>query len=148
MAVENIVQENSIPVALMFQKQELSSIEVLVLVAAWGLLALILILGVIVLWKIFVGKIDLRFLLSEKNGQASLSRFQFLIFTFVIAAGIILLIVASFSSGQPKFPVIDKGVWALLGISGGSYLTSKGIQKKAEGEEEKKSSGKTGWPAS
>jgi hypothetical protein len=32
------------------------------------------------LWLILVGKIDLTGLISEPNGEASLSRFQFLVF--------------------------------------------------------------------
>src|SRR5262249_10452555 len=72
--------------------------------------------------------IDLRYLISEADGKASLSRFQFLIFTFVIAMSLLVII---FSSNPPKFPdanSISPDIFALLGISGGSYLISKGIQ--------------------
>lgn len=89
----------------------------------------ICLLGLIVLMKIYSNKIDLSYLISEENGQASLSRFQFLVFTFVIAVSLVLLVINSLSGPQPGFPEIDTGVWALLGISGGSYVVSKGIQK-------------------
>jgi hypothetical protein len=54
--------------------------------------------------------------------KASLSRFQFLIFTFVIA-GLYLLL--SIEAGT--FVDIPTNVLGLLGISGGSYLISKGV---------------------
>jgi hypothetical protein len=82
-----------------------------------------LILGV-VLFKMMSDRIDLTFLLSEPGGdrKASLSRFQFFVFTFVIA-GLYLLL--SIESGQ--FVEVPNSVLMLLGISGGSYLVSKGI---------------------
>lgn len=74
-----------------------------------------------------VGRIDLSKLLSEPDGYASLSRFQFLIFTFVIAMSLCLIIV----SNQPlKFPDVPGGILALLGISGGSYVVAKGNSDK------------------
>ena len=39
----------------------------------------------IAIWKIVTDDISLKFLISDENGDAGLSRFQFLIFTFVIA---------------------------------------------------------------
>ncbi len=96
--------------------------------------AFIGLLGAALIWKVFTDKIDLTHLISDENGEASLSRFQFLIFTFVIAMSLFLLVVASMSPEcekcVPKFPDIPGGVWGLLGISGGSYLISKGINKK------------------
>ena len=55
-----------------------------------------------------------------------MSRFQFLVFTFVVAISFILITV---SNNQLKFPDIPPTVLALLGISAGSYIVSKGIQK-------------------
>lgn len=87
-----------------------------------------------VLYLILRGKIDLAGLLSEppspkdKNGpKASLSRFQFLIFTFVIAG---LYLILSLESGN--FVDIPDSVLILLGISGGSYLISKGVGKNGQ----------------
>ncbi len=104
--------------------------EILQLTAGWTVLILIGSLGAIVLFKLYSGAIDLSHLISEQNGQASLSRFQFLIFTFVIAMGLLLMIFAKLKTGQIGFPDINSGVWGLLGISGGSYVISKGIHNK------------------
>lgn len=54
--------------------------------------------------------------------KASLSRFQFLVFTFVIA-GLFLLL--SIEAGT--FVDIPQNVLILLGISGGSYVVSKTV---------------------
>lgn len=83
-------------------------------------------LGALILWRIADGSIDLSRLISEPNGDASMSRFQFLVFTFVISMSLFLVIVGP---SRPTFPaVIPGGILALLGISGSSYLVSKGIQ--------------------
>ena len=95
----------------------------LVQVIGWILTIFISILALIILWLIVTGKIDLRLLISEKDGAASLSRFQFLVFTFVIAMSLFYLIAL-----QGKYPDIPGDILALLGISGGSYVVSKGIQ--------------------
>jgi hypothetical protein len=109
-----------------------------------GYVVTILIGGVggILIWKMYKGTIDLSMLISEKNGQASLSRLQFLIFTFVIAASLLLLVLGNLSNGEIAFPAIGDGVLMLLGISGGSYVVSKGIQKNAE-KNEKEGAGDT-----
>ena len=96
----------------------------LTLVAGWIIVVFVGLLALLILWKIHRDKIDLAFLISEENGQASLSRFQFLIFTFVIAMSFFLITVHT-----NTLPMVPEGVWALLGISGGSYVVSKGIQK-------------------
>jgi hypothetical protein len=94
-------------------------------------LSIVLILyAAVILWKIFRGDINLDGLLSESPGQgqpadatkASLSRFQFLIFSFV-TAGLYLLL--SIQAGT--FVDIPVNVLGLLGISGGSYLISKAV---------------------
>ena len=51
-----------------------------------------------------------RYLISEENGQASLSRFQFLVFTFVIAMGLLVLTLKG-----TGFPQIDSSVFAPAG---------------------------------
>jgi hypothetical protein len=81
-----------------------------------------------VLWQIFDGTIDLSRLISEPNGDASISRFQFLVFTFVIALSLFLVIVSG-KDGKPAFPEsIPGGILTLLGISGSSYAVGKAIQ--------------------
>ncbi len=98
-------------------------------------LGFIALLGIAVIWQIFTGKIDLSRLISEPSGDASMSRLQLLIFTFVIALSLFLVIA---NSTEPGFPEISGGVLTLLGISASSYLVSKTIQfSKPEGVEEK-----------
>jgi len=49
-------------------------------------------LAALVIINIITGKIDLQFLVSEANGHASMSRFQLLIFTFVVAISVFKLV--------------------------------------------------------
>jgi hypothetical protein len=105
-------------------------------IAFWGFLLISLILlgfAAIVLGKIVVGKININDMLAEpaapsaelgEISKASLSRFQFLIFTFVIAG---LFMMLSIEAGT--FVEIPGNVLALLGISGGSYIASKAMNK-------------------
>ena len=86
--------------------------------------------GSIILWQMVFGPINLEKLISEDDGTASLSRFQFLVFTFVIAMSLLLIVIGQ---KPPHFPTsISPDVLGLLGISGGSYVISKGIQKSAD----------------
>jgi len=87
-------------------------------------------LSLILLFKIVTDKIDLEWLISEDNGHASMSRFQLLIFTFVIAISFVKL-----TEQFGKFPVIDNGVLTLLGISASTYAVGKGIQKAGSDRE-------------
>jgi hypothetical protein len=99
---------------------------VLTATAGWVVVAFVGLFGLIFLIRVLQDRIVLNKLISEPNGDASLSRLQFLIFTFVIAMSLFLIIVGQ--KGGPAFPEIPAGIMALLGISGGSYLVSKGIQ--------------------
>jgi hypothetical protein len=94
--------------------------------SGWVALGFLGFLGVAILYQVFTGKIDLSGLISEPTGEASMSRFQLLIFTFVISACLFLVIA---SPEPPAFPKdIPTGILVLLGISSSSYLVSKGIQ--------------------
>jgi len=104
-------------------------------IALWGFILLgVIILGfaTIVLWKIFTGTIDISALVSEPadpdskdaKPKGSLSRFQFLIFTFVIAGLYTILCIESGTLID-----IPDSVLLLLGISGGSFVISKQIGK-------------------
>ena len=75
-------------------------------------------------------RIDLSKLLSEKDGDASMSRFQLLVFTFVIAMG---LLVGVLDTG--RFPELSAEVLGLLGISAGSYVGAKITHKAAEAKQ-------------
>ncbi len=82
-----------------------------------------------VLWQIVNGSIPLVGLISEPGdgskqnlGKASLSRFQFLIFTFVVAGLFLMLCIET-----GGFVDIPNNVLGLLGISGGSFVISKAV---------------------
>jgi hypothetical protein len=94
--------------------------------ALWAfviLSAIVLAFAALVLGKMWKGTITLDDLLTEPGStKASLSRFQFLLFTFVIA-GLFLLL--SIEAGT--FVDIPANVLVLLGISGGSYVLSKSV---------------------
>jgi len=91
---------------------------------------IVLCLAFIVLWKIWKDEISLAGLLTEvpppgspvADAKASMSRFQLLIFTFVIAG---LFMMLSIEAGG--FVQIPQNVLLLLGISGGTYVVSKGV---------------------
>ena len=98
----------------------------LTVAAGWIALGFLAALGVAILYLVFTRKIDLSRLISEPNGDASMSLFQLLVFTFVIAASLFLIIAAPW---PPAFPEqVPNGILILLGISASSYLVSKGIQ--------------------
>lgn len=102
-------------------------LDTLILVIGYLLCGLIGLLGLAVLWRIYQGQIDLSQLISEANGDASMSRFQFLVFTFVISLSLFLVIVAG-KDNKPAFPEsIPAGILTLLGISGSSYAVGKAI---------------------
>lgn len=101
--------------------------EFIQLAAGWVIVVFMGAMGLIIIIMILKGKpdgIDLQYLVSEANGDASLSRFQFLIFTFVIAMGLLVVILQS-----GEFPQIGGDVFGLLGISAGSYVGSKITQR-------------------
>jgi uncharacterized BrkB/YihY/UPF0761 family membrane protein len=104
-------------------------VNTLGLVIGWILTIFVGVLALMILVKIWKGDIDLNYIISDENGWASLSRFQFLVFTFVVAMSLFYLVVAN---TPPKYPVIPKEILALLGISGGSYVLSKGIQNSRD----------------
>ena len=90
---------------------------------AAALMLIIMGTAFVILYLIVRGDINIKNLLEEPGStKASLSRFQFLLFTFVIA-GLFLLL--SVESGA--FVIIPDSVLGLLGISAGSYAVSKGI---------------------
>ena len=79
-------------------------------------------LGLTILVLIWTKKINLKDLLNEANGQASMSRFQLLVFTFVIAISLF-----GVTEGNKQFPEIPNGILLLLGISASTYAVGKGI---------------------
>lgn len=107
--------------------ERLTYFSILTLVIGYLATTLIGAFGFVILWRMFTGRIDLTLLISETNGSASLSRFQFLVFTFVISLSLLLVILGA--KDGPAFPgTIPIGIYALLGISAASYVVSKSIQ--------------------
>jgi uncharacterized membrane protein YgcG len=108
-------------------------------VLSYEILILTFFYGLMVLLYMAAGEIDLSLLLSEPKGTdaqgkplygASMSRFQLLIFTFVIALSLLLIIIAN---GATKFPPIPSEILVLLGISASTYAVGKGIQSSGSG---------------
>ncbi|HEV7508364.1 MAG TPA: hypothetical protein VGS07_26010 [Thermoanaerobaculia bacterium] len=100
-----------------------SPLDRLTIVVGYVILILLFFFGFMVLFAIARGNIDLSMLLSEAGGGASMSRFQLLLFTIVIAFSLFLIILTS-----KKLPDIPAGILTLLGISASTYAVSKGIQ--------------------
>lgn len=119
-------------------------------VSFWGFVAItVILLGIaaVVLYKMINDSIKLEGLIAEpfdpehpdRESKASLSRFQFLIFTFVIA-GLYLLL--SIEAGT--FIEIPSNVLGLLGISGGSFVLSKAVSSQGEKKKTEPNGGKGG----
>lgn len=97
----------------------------------YGGLVITFLFGFMILVGIASNKIDISRILEEKGppettggGAASMSRFQLLIFTFVIALSLFLIVV-----NTGNFPrTIPPEILTLLGISATTYAVSKGIQ--------------------
>lgn len=107
------------------------------IVLTYEILILTFFYGLMVLLYMAAGEIDLTMLLCEPKGNdkagnpiygASMSRFQLLIFIFVIALSLVLITVAT---GAKKFPAIPSEILVLLGISASTYAVGKGIQSSS-----------------
>jgi uncharacterized BrkB/YihY/UPF0761 family membrane protein len=107
----------------------------------WMLAIIIALFALRILYLIYTSdRIHLELLLCESTTDkpiASMARFQFLVFTFVIALSLFLVIVGN--KDGPQFPPkIPSEILALLGISGASYAVGKGIQASSNKESGKK----------
>jgi hypothetical protein len=107
----------------------MAALDWLAVIFAYAIVAFLVALGLMVLWKIARADINLGTLLSETgdNNKASLSRFQFMVFTFIVAGVYLLLCIQS-----REFVDVPNGVLGLIGISGGSYVGAKITQKAAQ----------------
>ena len=95
---------------------------------SWVLAIFLGLLGLTIIVYIWTGKIDITRIISERDGSASMSRFQMLVFTFVVAVSLFIITIS-----EPRgFPDIPNGILELLGISLGTYAVSKGIQTQGE----------------
>jgi hypothetical protein len=94
------------------------------LAVGYGVLIVVFFFGFVIVADLITGDIDLSKLLTESGGGASMSRFQLLVFTFVIGLSLFFIVV-----GKKDFPSeIPSGILTLLGISATTYGVSKGIQ--------------------
>ncbi len=101
--------------------------ETLRVAVGWVTLVFVSLLGAAILYKVWTNQIDLKSLLgNDKDGDASMSRFQLLIFTFVVALSFFYLVTAANAEGLPEVP---GSVLTMLGISGSAYLVAKGIDR-------------------
>jgi hypothetical protein len=100
----------------------------LTVVVGYVTLMLLFFFALMVLFALARGRIDLSQLISEPTGGgASISRFQLLLFTFVIVFSLFLMVVSSYSKPPMKFPAVPPEILTLLGISASTYAVSKGI---------------------
>ena len=92
----------------------------------WLGIGFLLIMGALCLMllvKMWKNEINLSTLLEGENGNASIARFQLLVFSLVVAVGIFLYILE-----YKNLPTIPDSVLTLLGISASTYAAGKGIQ--------------------
>jgi hypothetical protein len=64
-------------------------------------------------------------LITDDNGQVSIGRLQHLIFTFIFVA----IYIATFFDDMEKYPIFGNEVFVMMGISSGTYLVGKGLNK-------------------
>lgn len=98
--------------------------EYLLVILGAELAVLLFIFGVVVLYAMATDQIHIDKLINEQNGDASVARFQLLIFTFTIALSFVYLVII----GPGKFPDVPNQVLILLGISASTYGVGKGLQ--------------------
>ncbi len=98
--------------------------DYLLLVVGAELAVLLFLFGIVVLYALATDQIRIDKLISEQNGDASISRFQLLVFTFMIALSFVYLVLM----GSGKFPDVPNQVLVLLGISASTYGVGKGLQ--------------------
>jgi hypothetical protein len=110
---------------------------------AFGFLLIMGALCIMLLIKMWTNQIDLSTLLDEANGDASMSRFQLLVFSLVIAVGVFLFILKNMT-----LPDIPQSILTLLGISASTYAAGKGISfSRPEGVTKPSSMGTARPPA-
>src|SRR5258708_20027242 len=114
----------------------------LLLWIGFGFLLIMGALCIMLLLKMWTNQIDLSTLLDEANGDASISRFQLLIFSLVVAVGLFLFILKNMS-----LPEIPASILTLLGISASTYAAGKGISfSRVEGGTKQPTNGKASPP--
>jgi len=87
-----------------------------------GFLLLMGALCVLLLTKMWKNEINLATLLDEANGDASISRFQLLLFSIVVSVGMFLYMLHNL-----QLPDVPQSILILVGISASTYAAGKGI---------------------
>ena len=116
----------AIAVVIVLVREGGTPMDRLKVIAGYLILILVFFYGLMVLIALVTGEINLKYLVSEADGTASMSRFQLLIFTFVIGLSLFLIIV---SSTPPKFPDVPPAILTLLGISATTYAVGKALNQ-------------------
>ena len=118
----------------------MASLQYLEIIVGYMVCGIVGLFGLLLLLKMANGTINLAELISD-NGRASTSRFQLIIFTFVVALSFFLVVVAHVGIPQTgnatspaTLPDVPSGVLALLGISASSFLVSKSISTPNGGD--------------
>ncbi|MFO1159919.1 MAG: hypothetical protein U1E60_13850 [Reyranellaceae bacterium] len=92
----------------------------------------VLILALTIAYKIVTGTIDVTKLLSDgTTGQASTSRFQLVVFSFVIAFSYLIVLINGLSTAGGKLPEIPWSLLALLGVSAATYAAGKKLDESS-----------------
>jgi hypothetical protein len=111
------------------QGSETQRLDTLKISTGYVLLFIVLLLGIQIAFHIASGKIDLSHVLSDSEGYASMGRFQLLVFTFVIALSVFLVVL-----NKQEIPDIPASVLTLLGISASTFAVSKSVDASAKPE--------------
>jgi archaellum biogenesis protein FlaJ (TadC family) len=96
--------------------------QIFLMFMAGAFLVFMGILSGLLLWKMAKNEINLATILNESNGDASISRFQLLLFSMVVAVGLFLVMI-----NKLALPDIPNSILVLLGISASTYAAGKGI---------------------
>jgi len=96
--------------------------NVLLIIFGFGFFTIMGLLCTMLLQKMWTNQINLSTLLKEANGDASMSRFQLLVFSLVVAVGLYLYMLKHLT-----LPDVPQSILTLLGISASTYAAGKGI---------------------
>jgi hypothetical protein len=95
-------------------------------VAGYAAVAFVGFVVIVISWHVLTGRIDISHMLSDAAGRSSISRFQLLLFTLVVAIHVAIMEIRTNS-----VPDIPRGLLILLAISSGTYLASKLISERS-----------------
>ncbi|MBL8178647.1 MAG: hypothetical protein JNK48_28495 [Bryobacterales bacterium] len=118
------------------QGSEAQRLDTLKISTGYVLLFIVLLLGLQIAVLIAAGKMDLKHLISDSEGDASMGRFQLLVFTFVVALSFFLVVLHT-----QAIPEIPASVLTLLGISASTFAVSKSVDAGAKPDSESKPAG-------